>query len=324
MGLCCGLIKDTGKGISKKDLKYILEPFNSGNHADEKLGVGLSLCNGLVKLFESELNIKSEEGSGSSFNFVLKFNDSTGQAYKMMQKKKVRVLLLDKTKIDEANFLCAYLRSFGIDVIKSNILDEEIYKGIDSLYIIANQSDSSWMFKLGTLGKKTPVIMYLHEGEKLQTKLTHVIDEVMQAPLFPSELSKHLNFIHSVDLELTTKNKLIIKDEVRALLVEDNLINQRLMQIMLKGYNISVMTAVNGNEAIAMCVKNKFDIVFMDIDMPEKNGIVASKEIKEKVDLNANTPIVAFTAMAMQGDREKLLAEGLDDYLSKPIRKEKL
>ena len=317
-------VKDNGKGISKKDLQYIMEPFNSGDQADKRLGVGLSLCRGLIHLFGSELNIKSQESNGSTFNFLLKFKDSRGQAYKMMPKQKVKVLLLDNTKIDEANFMSAYLRSFSIDVIKSTTLDEKIYDNIDALYIVANQNDSSWMFKLGTLGKKVPVVMLLAENEKLQTKLTHVVDQVLSLPLFPSRISKHFEVIHSIELRGKTKEKVKLTEDVSALLVEDNLINQRLMQLMLTSYNLQVTIASNGNEAIAMCEKKQFDIVFMDIDMPEKNGIIATKEIKESMASNVGTPIIAFTAMAMQGDREKLLKEGLDDYLPKPLEREKL
>lgn len=317
-------VKDNGKGISKRDLHSILEPFNSGGQADERLGVGLSLSNGLIQLLGSELHIKSEENTGSYFNFVLNPPNSKGHAYKMMPKKKVRVLLLDKKKIDDANFLCVYLRSFGIDIVKSNTLDSTIYDDIDALYIVADQSDSSWMFKLGTLGRKVPVIMMMQEGEKLQTKLTHVVDEVIKCPLFPSRVSKHLKYLHSIELRAVKKEKLVIKDEVKALVVEDNLINQRLMQIMLQGYNISVIIAANGNEAVSLCKENTFDIIFMDIDMPEKNGIVATSEIKQRANSNSRTPIIAFTAMAMQGDREMLLNQGLDDYISKPIEKEKL
>lgn len=317
-------VKDNGKGISKHRLSEILEPFTSGDHADERLGVGLSLSYGLVKLFGSDLNIQSQENEGSYFNFVLNFKESKGQAYKMMPKKKVKVLLLDTKKIDEANFLSSYLRSFSVDVVKSNILDKSIYDGVEALYIVANQSDSSWMLKLGTFRKKIPVVMLLDEGEKLQTKLTHVIDEVLVLPLFPSRIFKHFTSMHGTPLEVKEKEQLQIKEQVNALIVEDNLINQRLIQIMLRGYDIHVLTASNGNEAIEMCQKERFDIVFMDIDLPEKNGILATKEIKETVDLNGKTPIVALTAMAMQGDREMLLREGLDDYLSKPITRDKL
>lgn len=317
-------VKDNGKGISKNELPRILEPFNSGTHSDGRLGVGLSLSHGLVQLLGSELKIQSEENYGSYFNFVLDFKASKGQTYKMMPKKRVKVLLIDKTKVDEANFLSTYLRSFAIDVVKSNTLDEKVYDGMDALYVVASQNDSSWMLKLGTFSKKTPVVILLDESEKLQTKLTHVVDHVITIPLFPSKVSEHLTDMHNIDLREKSKDKVDLKNELRALVVEDNLINQRLIKILLKEYDIIVSTASNGNEAIDLCMKDKFDIVFMDIDMPEKNGIVATNEIKDTISLNGKTPIVALTALAMQGDREMILESGLDDYLSKPLTREKL
>ncbi len=317
-------IKDNGKGIGEKQLALIVEPFNAGNQADERLGVGLSLSHGLVKLLDSELRIQSEEGQGSYFNFVLDFKKSKGQSYRMMPKKKVKVLLLDQTKVDEANFLTIYLRAFAIDVIKSNVLDESVYEGIDALYIIADQSDSSWMFELGSYNKTAPVIILLDEGQSLQTKLTYLVDEVVHKPLHPSLMAKHLYSMHSLEMDENLESKLKVQDKTRALVVEDNLINQRLIQILLQEYNILVSTASNGVEAVKMCEKNRYEIVFMDIDMPEKNGIVATKEIKEALNPNGKTPFVALTAMAMEGDREMLLQAGLDDYISKPLTREKL
>jgi CheY-like chemotaxis protein len=242
----------------------------------------------------------------------------------MMPKKKVKVLLLDSTKIDNANFLTTYLRSFAIDVVKSSTLDENIYHDIETLYIVANQNNSSWLLKLGTYTKKVPVVILLDRGEKLQTKLTHIVDKVIYNPLFPSVISKHLASVHNINLQSKRKVKLVSKEKINVLVVEDNLINQRLIQIMLKEYNAVVSVASNGNEAVEACVNNKFDIVFMDIDMPQKNGIVATKEIKNMANLNHKTPIVALTALAMQGDRERILGEGLDDYLSKPLTRDKL
>lgn len=317
-------IKDNGPGISPEQIAVISEPFNAGNQADERLGVGLNLSHGLVNLLGSELRVKSDTESGSYFNYVLDFKESDGQSYKMMPKRKVKVLLLDKTKIDEANFLTTYLRSFAVDVIKSNILDENVYDNISSLYVVANQNDSSWMLKLGTFIKKTPVIMLLSNGEKLQTKLTHVVDDVIRKPLFPSVMSNHLNRLYGQDLSNIKEEKLELGGLLTALVVEDNLINQRLVQILLQGYNIVVATASNGNEAVRMSSKNKYDVIFMDIDMPEKNGIIATQEIKASMNINAHTPIIALTAMAMEGDRDMLLNEGLDDYLAKPLSRDKL
>jgi len=319
-------VKDNGKGIPEEQIALISEPFTAGNHADERLGVGLSLSNGLVKLLDSKLSIHSEIGEGSHFSFVLDFKNAKGQSYKMMPKKRVKVLLLDRTRVDEANFLTIYLRSFAIDVVKANILDENVYDGVEALYIIGDQNDSSWMLKLGTFTKKSSITMFLRGDEKLQTKLTHLVDEVVQEPLLPSVMAKHLHKLYNIESYSKTvqQSQLSLKESISALVVEDNLINQRLIQILLKEYNIVVSTASNGNEAVQKCKKGRFDIVFMDIDMPEKNGIVATKEIKKSVSLNKTTPIVALTAMAMEGDKEMLLKEGLDDYLSKPLTREKL
>jgi signal transduction histidine kinase/ActR/RegA family two-component response regulator len=316
-------VKDNGKGIANEQIALITEPFTAGNQADERLGVGLSLSNGLIELLGGKLKIQSQENVGSYFNFVLNFKASRGQSYKMMPKKKVKVLLLDSSKIDDANFLTIYLRAFAVDVVKANVLDETIYDGIDALYIVANQADSSWMLKLGTFAKKSSVVILLDDQEKLQTKLTHIVDEVIKKPLLPSSFAKHLNKMYHVE-ELKKEEKLHLKERTTALVVEDNLINQRLIKILLQEYDIAVRTATNGNEAVKLCEQNSFDIIFMDIDMPEKNGIIATQEIKDTLTPNKKMPIVALTAMAMEGDKEMLLREGLDDYISKPLTREKL
>jgi CheY-like chemotaxis protein len=317
-------IKDTGSGISEEQIALINEPFTAGNHADERLGIGLSLSHGLVNLLGSELRIHTQKGEGSYINFVLDFKASKGQSFKMMPKKKVKVLLLDQSKIDEANFLTIYLRSFALDVVKSNLLDEHVYENVEGLYVVANQDDSSWMLELGTYTKKAPVVILLDEKQKLQTKLTHIVDEVIFRPLLPSSMAKHLYSANMMEVQKKSELKPLIKEKARALVVEDNLINQRLIQIILQEYDLVVSTASNGVEAVDMCEKNRYDIIFMDIDLPEKNGIVATKEIKQTLSSNKFTPIIALTAMAMEGDKEMLLREGLDDYIAKPLTRDKL
>ena len=317
-------VKDTGAGISEEQVSLINEPFTAGGQADERLGVGLSLSNGIVKLLGSELRILSEGGEGTYVSFVLNFKASRGQNFKMMPKKKVKVLLLDKSKINEANFLSIYLRSFSVDVVKSNQLNAKVYDGIDALYIVANQDDSTWMSELGRYSKKAPIILLLDNGMKLQTKLTHIVDDVIAEPLLATTVAKHLYEVNSFDIKEIEPKALSINRRVTALVVEDNYINQRLIKILLQNYNIIVSTASDGVEAVDICEKNRYDIIFMDIDMPEKNGIDATKEIKKLSTANASVPIVALTAMAMDGDREMLLSEGLDDYLSKPLNCEKL
>jgi len=317
-------VKDTGNGISQEQISLINEPFTAGSHADERLGVGLSLSHGLVNLLGSELRIQTKEREGSYINFVLDFKASKGQSYKMMPKKKVKVLLLDQSRVDEANLLTTYLRAFAIDVIKSSQLDESLYENIEELYIVANQNDSSWMLELGTYSKKAPITLIIDQGEKLQTRLTHIVDGVLEKPFLPSKVAAYLlrNTKQLLAQKKQQENK--IRESVKVLVVEDNLINQKLIQIMLQENNITVFTAANGVKAVEMCEESRYDLIFMDIDLPQKNGITATKEIKNRLTLNQSTPIVALTAMAMQGDREMLLGEGLDDYIAKPLTQRKL
>lgn len=318
-------VKDNGIGMSEEQILRMSEPFSAGSHADERLGVGLSLAHGIVELMGSELKVNSQEGYGSYFNFVLNFTTSVGQSYKMYPKKRVKVLLLDKTQVDEANFLTIYLRSFGIDVIKSNKLDENVYEGVDALYVLANLNDSSWQAQLDVYTKKVPLVIFVGDEFKLNIKLSHMADLVLKKPQLPSVMAAHLDTLYGEKLSAEPKAvaEPRLKSNIRALVVEDNLINQRLIQILLKEYQVHVDIASNGNEAVMLGQKNYYDIIFMDIDLPEKNGIVATKEIKA-FRINVSTPIVALTAMALDGDREMLLSEGLDDYMSKPLTRQKL
>ncbi len=190
-------VKNNGKAIDKDNISLITKSFKSGDYTDDKLDIELSLAYGLIKLLGSELNIQSKDSNGSCFNFVLNFLGSNGQRYKMKPKKKVKVLLIDKTKINEANLLSIYLRSFTLDVVKSDLLDKKVYDGVKVLYIVANQNDLDFILKFATIDKRTPVILLVNEGEELQEKLTGIIDEVISSPLLPSVISEHLELVEA-------------------------------------------------------------------------------------------------------------------------------
>ena len=108
------------------------------------------------------------------------------------------------------------------------------------------------------------------------------------------------------------------------LLVEDNPVNQRVAQLMLQGLGVEVTTASNGIEALAQIDARDFDIILMDCQMPELDGFEATARIRARKDTRATTPIIALTANAMEGDRERCLRAGMDEYLSKPFRKQTL
>lgn len=316
-------IKDTGKGISKAELGNITRPFVSGDHADNRLGVGLSLSHGLISLMGGELKIVSDEGKGSTFSFALTLEGSSDHALAMINAHNVKVVLIDEKRLDDANHLTNYLRSFGVSVTKVQSIDETIFDNAEVVYLIASQDKGDWAMKLARMSRTCKTVLLLDPNERLQAKMLHVVDQALHKPLLPTPLYAHLaQILHLPQEQAAAPTQL--QRGVSALVVEDNLINQRLIKLLLREYGISVSAVSNGDEAVEMCRSNKYDIIFMDIDMPIKDGILATQEIKAEEGPLQRMPIIALTALAMEGDREYILGRGLDDYLSKPLTREKL
>jgi CheY-like chemotaxis protein len=113
-----------------------------------------------------------------------------------------------------------------------------------------------------------------------------------------------------------------LKDKVRILIVEDNLLNQKLVRFMLKNWGFKCDISSNGKLAIKNLEENKYDLILMDIEMPEMNGYVTSQYIRNN--LNLTTPIIATTAHVSRKEKEKCVNFGMTDYISKPIKGEEL
>lgn len=131
---------------------------------------------------------------------------------------------------------------------------------------------------------------------------------------------------HESDLSMDAPiSKAVELENANVLLVEDNLINQKIVVLSLKKLVKNIDIANNGKEALDKFGTSRFDIILMDIQMPIMNGIVATKKIREiEASSNSHTPIIAITANALLGDKEECLAAGMDDYISKPFQIEVL
>jgi CheY-like chemotaxis protein len=176
-----------------------------------------------------------------------------------------------------------------------------------------------------------------YEGAGLGLSITSKFVEMMGGDIkVKSEVGKGSVFYFTVNFEKSesetekTKTEENIKRKLKSeelskyliLIVEDNKVNSMLLEYILKREGFNTLVAENGRKAIELVKKEEFDVILMDIQMPEIDGVEASKIISGLLD--NKPPIIALTANAMKGDREKYIAEGMDDYLSKPIKSEML
>jgi len=318
-------VKDTGIGIDPAQLPSVTEPFESGEHPDLRLGVGLTLAEGMLKMMGSHLSISSEKGRGSHFSFAVDVLGTTVASFDALREHRAKVILFDDELRGEANLLSRYLQAFGVAVTKVHHSETITCDDAEVLYIVAPRDNSGWLMQLASSSSPLcRIVMLIEEDEVIPERVRQLVSYTLKKPLLPSRISKHLTQI----FKLPPKEAPVsgpAEGRSKALIVEDNIINQRLIKLLLQEYNLVVTTASNGSEAVELCRKYQYDIIFMDIDMPVKDGIAATHEIRRLgVYKEKPAPIIALTALAMQGDRERILAEGLDDYISKPLGREKL
>ena len=318
-------VRDTGIGIEATKLPSVTQPFESGEHPDLRLGVGLTLAEGLLEMMGSHLNISSEKGQGSHFSFAIEVMGTTVASFDALREHRAKVVLFDDDLSGEANLLSRYLQAFGVTVSKLHHSERLECDDTEVLYIVAPRDNSGWLMQLASSSSPScRIVMLVEEDEVIPDRVRQLVSYTLKKPLLPSRISKHLTQIFKLPPKEAPLSG-ASEGRSTALIVEDNIINQRLIKLLLQEYNLVVTTAGNGSEAVELCRKYQYDIIFMDIDMPVKDGIAATHEIRRLgVYKERPAPIIALTALAMQGDRERILAEGLDDYISKPLGREKL
>jgi len=146
------------------------------------------------------------------------------------------------------------------------------------------------------------------------TKFAKVLTEIAKV--------HHINITPQINDKQSVPKKRSNKIKREILIAEDNEINQKLLMKIIEGYDLNVTTAINGAEAVDAVKNSHFDLIFMDIAMPIMDGVSATKEILayEKEQNKEHTPIIAVTANALKGDKERFLNDGLDDYIAKPAK----
>jgi len=329
------LVNDTGIGISEEQQAKVFYAFTQADNSSTRVyggaGLGLTLSNAWVKMLGGELKLQSIEGEGSTLSFTLKLNQKD-----FFQEEKIEALNLalyapiDAQEKISNRHLKEYLSSFKTNSIYSfkNFVEctDAVVDSVDILYLHYNDINKEELQRIVAQYTSNTQIVLL-------TKLDNRFKILDISPIFSQIIYEPVTFSKVKEsIEISSKNRKILADEsaeklfnLNALVVEDNKVNQKLIIHTLKTIGIESDIADEGSIGVEMFKKKRYDIVFMDIQMPVMNGVIATKEILkyEQLEKLDHTPIIAVTTNTLKGDRERYLDVGMDEYISKPITTQK-
>ena len=347
---------DQGLGMSPDQLDTIKQKISSHQHElmNASQTSGIQICHLLISLMQGQLNIQSESEKGTEVTFSLNFEASHIGKKILLEKprdlKKLRVLIVDDNRIART-ILCNTVNSMNLDITETDhpttALEKIIQADKDNQpfhFLLADYQmpqmhglELARAIKESQLVQHKPVIFLisaLHKDEiRHASENAKFVDDFFTKPISESRLFESIAVAILQNPELdnltrTAQAPLVPEwnfEGFHVLIAEDNLVNQQVLKGILRKKNISHQIANNGLEALQCLQKTErpFDAILMDLEMPEMDGIVATQAIRAGK-IQADIPIIAVTAQAMRGDRDKCLAAGMDGYLTKPVNPELL
>jgi len=343
-------VSDTGIGISMEEQQRLFSPFSQADESTTRnyggTGLGLSISKELVSLMGGVLSCKSEPGQGAKFFFSLNLELSTETKSKALLHKHsalrgLRVLVIDDNATNreilashaaswDMKCECSSSGTDGLAKLHSAQRQEEPFDIVILDYNMPEMDGGEVMQKIKAdpkiAGVKIIMLTSVGLSGKDRTYGENDIEAYLTKPIRQSELHQTLLQV----LGYTLRHSLVpyekAKEEIRpglnVLVVEDTLTNQKLIMAMLKKFGCRVDVAVNGKEAVVAAMQNSYDVIFMDCQMPVMDGYQATATIRQQeVENGSKTKrvIIALTANALEGEKEKCLAAGMDDYMSKPF-----
>ena len=344
------VVTDTGIGIPENRMDRLFKSFSQADASTAReyggTGLGLAICKRLAEMMGGQIGVESEEGNGSTFWFTAVFENRP-------ERKKVlsplphgihgkRILVVDSNATNR-EILSVYLKSWECQYDVASSAQE-------ALTLLRKAGKAGAPFHLAILDHTMPDM----PGEALgrTIKADTALQETALVMLtswgqrgdaariseigFAAYLTKPIKMSHVFDCLVTVfcetsrqtsddRTSLVTRHTIseakrkgRILLVEDNVVNQKLALRLLEkmGYRADVVS--NGREGVKAVETNQYNLVLMDVQMPEMDGLEATRQIRKKEE--NHIPIIAMTANAMTGDRERCIEAGMDDYISKPIR----
>ena len=335
----CFAVQDTGIGIFQDQMDQLFQPFSQVETSATRnyggTGLGLVISKKLVELMDGKIWAESEPGKGSTFYFTIKAETAPGDSTEHLiidqpQMVGKHVLIVNDNKTNR-RILGAYIYSWGMVPLLASTSREAldwIRRGdvFDTAILDMDMQDMDGMTladEIRRYNKTLPLVMLTSIGLHLPSDHAN-----LTKPIKPSQLQRILANIISEQLAQKSDrvkgvNRDIQMSSLRILLAEDNVTSQKVAIQMLKRIGYKTDVVANGIEALQALERQPYDLVLMDLRMPVMDGLQATRIIRQRWPDNG-PKVVAITAYALQGDKEKCIEAGMDDYLSKPIKMNEL
>jgi CheY-like chemotaxis protein len=344
---------DTGIGIATNVKDRIFQPFTQGDGSTTRryggTGLGLSISQQLVAMMGGRIWFESEEEQGSAFHFTAQLGEArqaptAAPDFGILHG--VRALIVD-AHATSRRILSTTLAHWGVRTEETASVEStmDMITGprsagaaFDVFLIDGSEEGFALTQRIGSDFQRSSSVILLLRTSELQSKSircselgvrTYLVKPVGQADLYAAVLKVSGRSPAAALLDLAAAAGVVAPvadySGLRVLLAEDNAINQRLAIRVLEQRGASVVVAGDGAEALKMLRDQRFDIVLMDIQMPKMDGLEATAAIREmEKETGRRTPIIAFTAHAMKGDRERYLRAGMDEHVTKPLDQQDL
>ncbi|UOE83519.1 two-component sensor histidine kinase BarA [Vibrio splendidus] len=325
------MVRDTGIGISERQQAQLFQAFSQADASISRryggTGLGLVITQKLVSQMGGEISLTSRLHQGSTFWFTLRLSTTDMPMTELIETQCLqdKQLLLIEPNMQAASITQQILTQEGLVVTYRSVMpDESTSYDYVLLNLAANQeyqfdTVSGWAIGAKKIAQNVIIgtpSTELALGEQLmkEVDVQCITKPLSRKKLLQTLISNQAPTLIAPAIETHSEEKL----PLTVLAVDDNPANLKLITALLKERVETVISCTSGQKAIDKAKETPFDIIFMDIQMPQMDGVTACKNIKELAN-NANTPVIAVTAHAMVGERDRLLEAGMDDYLTKPI-----